>query len=195
MSKINPEITEQDGRLPLVKLLLDLGPLIVFFTVNALYGIFAATGAFMAAMAVSLAASRALLGKISPMPVFTAVLVTVFGGLTLYLQDETFIKVKPTVLYALFAALLLFGLATGRMFLRMLMGEAIALTNEGWKILTLRWVWFFLALAALNEIVWRTMSTDFWVAFKVFGLLPLTFLFAIVQTGLVTKHHGEAESR
>lgn len=153
----------------LTKLGLDLGPLVIFFAVNALYGIFAATGAFMAAVVISLGASRLLLGKISPMPVVTAVLVMVFGGLTLFLQDETFIKVKPTVLYILFAAVLLAGLATGRMFLQMLMGEAISLTQEGWRVLTLRWAWFFLFLAILNEIIWRSMSTDFWVSFKVFG--------------------------
>lgn len=177
----------------LTKLLLDLGPLIVFFGVNALYGIFAATAAFMGAMVLSLGASRMLLGKISPMPIVTAVLVMVFGGLTLVLQDETFIKVKPTVLYILFAAVLLAGLAMGRMFLQMLLGEAMELTEEGWRKLTVLWSAFFVFLAGLNEAVWRTMSTDFWVAFKVFGLLPLTLVFAIVVVAMLQKHHAPSE--
>lgn len=186
-----PDRQEGEPGKQLIRLGLDLGPLIIFFAVNALYDIFAATGAFMAAVAASLAASRALLGKVSPMPVVTAILVMIFGGLTLFLQDETFIKVKPTVLYLLFAAVLLAGLATGRLFLQMLMSEAIALSDEGWRVLTLRWAWFFVALAVLNEIVWRTMSTDFWVGFKVFGLLPLTFVFAVLQVTLLTRRYGQ----
>jgi len=184
---------QADAGKQFLKLGLDLGPLIVFFAANAMYGIFVATATFMVAIVAALALSRVLLGKISPMPIVTAVLVLVFGGLTLFLQDETFIKVKPTVLYLLFAGVLLAGLATGRLFLQMLMSEAITLTQEGWRILTVRWAWFFVALAVLNEIVWRTMSTDFWVSFKVFGLLPLTFAFAILQVSLLTRHHGDAD--
>ena len=179
---------KQDGGTAATKLAIDLGPLLVFFAVNAWYGIFPATGAFMVAIVAALAASRLLLGKISPMPLITAVLVMVFGGLTLFLQDETFIKVKPTILYILFAALLFGGMAVNRLFLQMVMGDAIDLTREGWRILTVRWAIFFLVLAGLNEAVWRTMSTDFWVSFKVFGLLPLTFLFAALQIGLLQKH-------
>jgi intracellular septation protein len=185
-----PGDTQRDPITPLSRLALDLGPLILFFAVNALYGIFVATGAFMIAITAALITSRLLHGRISPMPAITAVLVIVFGGLTLFLHDETFIKIKPTVLYVLFAVLLLAGLATGRLFLQMLMSEAIALTDEGWRKLTVRWAGFFGFLAVLNEIVWRTMSTDAWVTFKVFGLLPLTFAFAALQFGLLQKHHS-----
>lgn len=175
------------------KLAIDLGPLLIFFAANAWYGIFPATAAFMVAIIAALAASRLLLGKISPMPLITAVLVMVFGGLTLFLQDETFIKVKPTILYVLFAALLFGGMAVNRLFLQMVMGDAIDLTREGWRIMTVRWAIFFLVLAGLNEAVWRTMTTDFWVSFKVFGLLPLTFVFAALQIGLLQKHSKSAD--
>lgn len=188
MSK-RQDTPKQDNATSAIKLAIDLGPLLVFFAVNAWYGIFPATAAFMAVIAGALVASRVLLGRISPMPLITAVLVMVFGGLTLYLQDETFIKVKPTVLYVLFAAVLSGGMAVNRMFLQMVMGEAIDLTREGWRILTIRWAVFFLVLAGLNEIVWRNSSTDFWVSFKVFGLLPLTFVFAALQIGLLQKHY------
>ncbi len=172
----------------LTKLALDLGPLIVFFAVNGYYGIFPATAAFMAAIILALVGSRLLLGKISPMPLVTAVLVMVFGGLTLFLHDETFIKIKPTILYVLFALLLLAGLAFNRLFLQLLMGENIQMTKQGWRVMTYRWAGFFVFLAVANEVVWRTMSTDFWVAFKLFGLLPLTLLFAGVQIGLIRRH-------
>lgn len=175
------------------KLAIDLGPLLIFFAANAWYGIFPATAAFMVAIIAALAASRFLLGKISPMPLITAVLVMVFGGLTLFLQDETFIKIKPTILYVLFAALLFGGMAVNRLFLQMVMGDAIDLTREGWRKMTVRWAIFFLVLAVLNEAVWRTMTTDFWVSFKVFGLLPLTFVFAALQIGLLQKHSKSAD--
>lgn len=180
---------KREGGTAATRLAIDLGPLLVFFAVNAWYGIFPATAAFMVAIFAALAASRILLGRISPMPLITAVLVTVFGGLTLFLQDETFIKIKPTVLYVLFAVVLYGGLAVNRLFLQMVMGEAIDLTREGWRILTIRWAAFFLVLAGLNEAVWRNTSTDFWVSFKVFGLLPLTFVFAALQIGLLKKHN------
>lgn len=186
--------SEQAPSTALIKLAFDLGPLVVFFAVNGLYGIFPATAAFMCAIILALVGSRLLLGNISPMPVVTAVLVMVFGGLTLFLQDETFIKIKPTVLYVLFAVLLLAGLAFKRLFLQLLMGEAIQMTEEGWRILTYRWVGFFVCLAVMNEIVWRTTSTDFWVGFKLFGLLPLTLLFAALQIGLMRKHALDPEN-
>lgn len=193
MSETEPSSpSPREATLPLTKLAIDLGPLLVFFGVNGFYGIYAATAAFMVAIAAALGASKLFLGKISAMPLVTAVLVMIFGGLTLYLQDETFIKIKPTILYVLFAILLIAGLALKRLFLQLLMGEAISLSNEGWRILTIRWAVFFLALAVLNEVVWRTMSTDFWVSFKVFGLLPLTFIFAALQIGLIRKH-GDVE--
>lgn len=180
--------TSQPGENPLLRLALDLGPLLLFFAVNAYYGIFAATAAFMAAILVALIASRVLTGQFAKMPLVTAVFVVVFGGLTLWLQDETFIKIKPTIIYLLFAGLLLGGLALGRNFLQALLGEAFSLTQRGWRLLTWRWAGFFVVLAAVNEIVWRTYSTDTWVAFKTFGFLPLTLLFAAAQVGLLQKY-------
>jgi intracellular septation protein len=170
------------------KLALDLGPLLIFFAAFKYLGIFAATGAFMVAVLVALAIGYALEKKLSPMPIFTAVLVVIFGGLTLYLQNDLFIKMKPSVLYAFFGALLLGGLRFNRLFIKYFFGQAFELTEAGWVKLTVRWGIFFLALAALNEAVWRTTSTETWVAFKVWGIIPLLFLFALAQTPLVMKH-------
>ncbi len=179
---------ERGAENPLLRLALDLGPLILFFAVNAFYGIFAATGFFMVAIVITLITSRILTGKFAKMPLVTAVLVIVFGGLTLYLQDETFIKIKPTVIYTLFASILLGGLALGRVFLQSVLGEMFELSDTGWRLLTYRWAGFFIFLAFLNEAVWRSVSTDDWVSFKVFGLVPLTFIFAAMQAGLLQKH-------
>lgn len=170
------------------KLALDLGPLLIFFAAFKYLGIFAATGAFMVAVLVALAIGYALEKKLSPMPIFTAVLVVIFGGLTLYLQNDLFIKMKPSVLYAFFGALLLGGLRFNRLFIKYVFGQAFELTEAGWIKLTVRWGIFFLALAALNEAVWRSTSTETWVAFKVWGIIPLLFLFALAQTPLVMKH-------
>jgi intracellular septation protein len=179
---------ERGAENPLLRLALDLGPLILFFAINAFYGIFAATGFFMVAIVITLITSRILTGKFAKMPLVTAVLVIVFGGLTLYLQDETFIKIKPTVIYILFASILLGGLALGRVFLQSVLGEMFELSDTGWRLLTYRWAGFFIFLAFLNEAVWRSVSTDNWVSFKVFGLVPLTFIFAAMQAGLLKKH-------
>ena len=178
---------------PFTKLLLDLGPLILFFAINAIYGIYAATGVFMVTVLAALIASRVLYGTIEVMPLVTAVFVLIFGGLTIYLQNETFIKMKPTVVYLLFAAILLAGLALKRTFLKMLMGEVFQLTDEGWLKLTYRWAGFFVVMALLNEVVWRSVSTDTWVSFKVFGLFPLTLLFAALQVGLLQKYAQETD--
>jgi intracellular septation protein len=118
----------------------------------------------------------------------TAIVVVVFGGLTLFLQNEEFIKLKPTIIYVLFGVVLLGGLAFRKPLLGMVLDSVFNLTDEGWRKLTLRWALFFLALAVLNEVVWRTQSTDFWVSFKVFGVLPLTFIFAALQYPLLTKY-------
>ena len=179
---------QRSAEKPLLRLALDLGPLILFFAINALYGIFLATGFFMVAIVAALITSRVLTGKFAKMPLVTAVLVIVFGGLTLYLQDETFIKIKPTVIYTLFASILLGGLALGRVFLQSVLGEMFELSDTGWRLLTYRWAGFFIFLAFLNESVWRSVSTDDWVSFKVFGLVPLTFIFAAMQAGLLKKH-------
>lgn len=172
----------------IVKLALDFGPLLLFFVINALYGIYAATAIFMVATAAALIASRVLHGRFAPMPLITGLFVLLFGGLTLYLQDETFIKIKPTAIYLLLAGVLVAGLLVGRPLLKLLMGEAFDLTDEGWRKLTYRWAGFFVALAVCNEIVWRNFSTDTWVSFKVFGLVPLTFLFALSQIGLLQRY-------
>lgn len=179
---------QQNKEHPALRLALDLGPLLLFFGVNALYGIFVATGFFMVAIVAALVTSRLLTGKFAKMPLVTAVLVLVFGGLTLYLQDETFIKIKPTIIYILFAGVLLGGLAINRIFLQNVLGEMFQLNATGWRKLTFRWAGFFIFLAVTNEIVWRSVSTDTWVSFKVFGLLPLTLIFAVMQTGFLQKH-------
>jgi intracellular septation protein len=171
-----------------LKLALDLGPLVLFFFANSRYGIFAATAVFMVAILIALAISYALTRHLPVMPMVSAVVVVVFGGLTLILQDELFIKLKPTIIYLLFAGTLLGGLALRKPLLGMVFDSVFHLTEEGWRKLTLRWALFFLLLAVLNEIVWRTQSTDFWVSFKVFGVLPLTLVFALLQYPLLQKY-------
>jgi intracellular septation protein len=176
---------------PLLKLVLDLGPLVLFFVANSRYGIFAATATFMAAVLAALAVSYAMTRHLPIMPVVTAIIVLVFGGLTLVLHDATFIKVKPTIIYALFGAVLLGGLCFNRPLLGVVFDSLFQLTEEGWRKLTWRWAIFFLALAVLNEIVWRNTSTNAWVDFKVFGVTPLIFLFAALQAPLLKKYAAE----
>jgi intracellular septation protein len=176
---------------PLLKLALDLGPLVLFFLANSRYGIFVATATFMVAVLAALAASYVLTRQLPIMPVVTAIIVLVFGGLTLFLHNDLFIKIKPTILYALFGAVLLGGLLFGKSFLGIMFDSLFHLTDEGWRKLTLRWALFFFALAVLNEIVWRNTSTDIWVDFKVFGVLPLTFLFGALQYPLLRKYAAE----
>jgi intracellular septation protein len=173
---------------PLIKLALDLGPLLVFFVAFRFLGIYGATAAFMAAILIALAVGYARERKLSPIPLFTAVLVVIFGGLTLYLKNDTFIKMKPTVLYAFFGVLLIGGLAFNRLFIKYVFAQAFDLSEVGWRKLTWRWAFFALALALANEIIWRNFSTAIWVDFKVWGIMPLIFLFALAQTPLVLKH-------
>jgi len=175
-------------RLQGLKLLVEIGPLVVFFIGNTQYDIFVATGAFMAATAVSLIASRLIFKRVPAMPLVTGIFVFLMGGLTLYLHDELFIKLKPTIVNVLFASILLGGLAYGHSLLKYLFSDVFQLLDEGWRKLTLRWALFFLFLAVLNEIVWRFFSTDFWVAFKVFGIMPLTLVFSIMQLGLMQRY-------
>jgi intracellular septation protein len=177
----------------LLKLAVEVGPLIVFFIVNARAGIFWGTGIFMGATVASLVASRILFGRIPVMPLVTGVCVMVFGGLTLWLQDDHFIKIKPTIVNALFAGALFIGLLAGQSLLRIVFGEVFRLTDEGWRKLTLRWAFFFTFLAVLNEIVWRSFSTDTWVSFKVFAVMPLTMAFAVAQVGLLRQYELPAE--
>jgi intracellular septation protein len=176
---------------PILKLVLDIGPLVLFFVANSRFGIFAATAAFMIAVLAALAVSYAITRHIAIMPVVTAVIVLIFGTLTLVLHNETFIKLKPTIIYLLFGGTLLLGLLINRPFLSILFDQMFHLTDEGWRKLTWRWVIFFFALAVLNEIVWRNFSTDAWVSFKLFGVVPLTFLFGALQYPLLTRYHPD----
>src|SRR4249920_1303827 len=180
---------------PVFKLVLDIGPLALFFAANAKFGIYAATGAFMAAILIALAVSYAMTRHLAVMPLVTAVIVLVFGGLTLVLHDELFIKLKPTIIYVLFGGTLVGGLLFGKPLLGMVFDSVFQLSEEGWRKLTWRWALFFFALAALNEIVWRTQTTDFWVSFKLFGVVPLTFLFAALQVPLLTKYSVEKDKK
>ena len=173
---------------PWAKLAIELGPLLVFFFANARFGIFAATAMFMAAITVSLGLSWWLVRKLPTMPLVTAIFVLVFGGLTLWLQDELFIKLKPTVVNGLFAAILFGGLIMGRPLLKPLLDTVLPLDAEGWRKLTWRWAWFFVVLAGLNELVWRSFPTDVWVDFKVFGIMPLTIAFSLAQVPLIRRH-------
>ena len=173
---------------PLLKLVLELGPLLLFFAINGFYGIFAATAVFMVTILITIGITFALTRKLAVMPIVTAAFVLVFGGLTLYLHNETFIKLKVTIINLMFAGILGVGLMMGRSFLKVVMGSVFELTEQGWKSLTLRWVVFFIAIAVLNELVWRNVSTDTWVTFKTFGILPLTIVFAMAQTPLIQRY-------
>jgi intracellular septation protein len=183
-----PPMSERPPLNPMVKLALDLGPLVLFFVANSRFGIFAATAVFMAAVLAALLVSYAMTRRLPIMPVVTAIVVVVFGGLTLILHDATFIKVKPTIIYGLFGAVLMGGLVFNRPLLGMLFDSLFHLTDEGWRKLTLRWAIFFFALAVLNEIVWRNGSTDAWVTFKVFGVVPLTLVFGALQVPLLKRY-------
>jgi intracellular septation protein len=199
---------------PLLKLALDIGPLLLFFFANskpALFepwlapiipeavatgeraGIFVATAVFMVAIVAALIVSLVMTRRLPVMALVSAVIVVVFGGLTLVLQNETFIKLKPTIIYLLFAGTLFGGMIFRKPLLAMVFDQMFHLTEEGWRKLTLRWALFFLALAVLNEVIWRTQSTDFWVAFKVFGVVPLTFVFAALQYPLLMKYAAPNE--
>lgn len=177
------------------KLLIDLGPLLVFFLVNffapvdPLVKIFVATGAFMVAMVAAMIYSAIRFRSISPLLWFSGVTVVILGGLTIWLHDETFIKMKPTLYYLLVAGLLGFGLWSGRPLLKLVLGSAYpGLDAEGWRKLTRNWAYFFLAMAVLNEAVWRHSTTNFWVGFKLWGAIPITFLFAALNVPMLLRH-------
>lgn len=172
----------------LLKIAIEAGPLLVFFVMNSRAGIFAGTAAFMVAIVISLITNWTMERKLPTVPLISAAVVLVFGGLTLYLADELFIKLKPTIINTLFAAILLGGLATGRTLLKPVFGSAFELNDRAWRALTLRWGLFFVLLAIVNEIVWRNFSTDFWIGYKLFGALPLTLLFAAAQTPLILRN-------
>ncbi|SCM77902.1 putative intracellular septation protein A [uncultured Pleomorphomonas sp.] len=176
---------------PWLKLGLELGPLLVFFFANGRFGIFIATGAFMAAMAMALVASWMINRRLAIMPLITGIVVAIFGTLTLVLHDDTFIKMKPTIVNSLFGGVLLGGLLFGKTLLGYVFDGAFHLDEAGWRKLTIRWGLFFFLLAVLNEAIWRTQTTEFWVAFKVWGIMPLTLLFSIAQLPLLSRHAVE----
>ncbi|MER2604789.1 MAG: septation protein A [Siculibacillus sp.] len=181
----------------LPKLAVELGPLGVFFAVNALtsktYGLYPATAALMIATAIALAVSWWLVRRLPIMPLVSGAVVLVFGSLTLILQDELFIKLKPTIVNSLFGTVLLGGLLFGRSLLGVVFEAVFELDDAGWRKLTFRWGLFFFFLAALNEVVWRNFPTDTWVSFKVFGIMPLTFAFALSQVPLIQAHTVASE--
>jgi intracellular septation protein len=207
----DPRKEKKEAINPVLKLVLELGPLMVFFFANTrgawlaekfpalaeLGGpIFIATGLFMAATVIALAVSWLLVRTLPIMPLVSGIVVLVFGALTLYLQDDVFIKMKPTIVNTLFGVVLLGGLAFGKSLLGYVFDSAFRLDAEGWRKLTLRWGLFFLFLAVLNEVVWRNFSTDFWVAFKVWATIPITVLFTACQMPLIMRHSldGRAEN-
>ena len=203
--KISPKRTLN----PVLKLVLEMGPLVVFFFANSKPALFskfvapfisadilageqgkiiAATAVFMVAMLASLIVTFSITRHLPIMPLATAVVVLIFGGLTLYFNDSTFIKLKPTIVNSLFGLTLLGGLLCGKALLPIVLDSVLHLDEIGWRKLTFRWGIFFLLLAGINELVWRTQSDDFWVSFKVWGTMPLTILFALSQTPLILKH-------
>ena len=208
--------SDQPRQNPLLKLVLEMGPLVLFFAANtkpawfagpmgALLGpelvnspkapIMIATAVFMIGMLASLVATKLLFGRLPIMPLVSGAVVLVFGGLTIALQDDTFIKLKPTIVNCLFGTILLGGLAMGKPLLPYVLDSVFQLDSEGWKKLTLRWGIFFFVLAGLNEVVWRTQTTDFWVAFKVWGVMPLTMIFALAQTPMMMRHGFDPENK
>ncbi|OLP60218.1 septation protein A [Xaviernesmea oryzae] len=195
--------TPTDRHHPLLKMALELGPMLVFFFANLrgpwliekvpalaeLGGpLFVATALFMAATVISLVVSKIMLGHLPIMPFVSGIVVVIFGSLSIWLQNETFIKMKPTIVNTLFGAVLLGGLLFGRSLLGYVFNAAFQLDEEGWRKLTLRWGIFFLFLAVLNEVVWRNFSDDVWVAFKVWGTMPITILFTLAQMPLIMRH-------
>ncbi|KAA0698756.1 septation protein A [Neorhizobium sp. P12A] len=200
-SDITPSAADRHH--PMLKMALELGPLLVFFFGNlrgawlvahfpalATLGgpLFVATALFMAATVASLVASKIILGHLPVMPFISGIVVVIFGSLSIWLQDETFIKMKPTIINTMFGVALLGGLLFGKSLLGYVFNAAFQLDEEGWRKLTVRWGVFFLFLAVLNEVVWRNFSDDFWVAFKVWGTMPITILFTLSQMPLIMKH-------
>ena len=178
---------------PGLKLLLEMGPLVAFFFTNWKFGIFPATAVLMVAVVVTLIASWILTRHVPVMPVVTAVAVVFFGALTFLFHSDIFIKMKPTFVNIIFGGALLGALAFGKLLLPIVLDSVMQMKEEGWRKLTVRWGLFFFALAILNEIVWRTQTTDFWVSFKVFGIMPLTLVFAMSQVPLILKYELKEE--
>ena len=175
----------------LYKLLIDIGPLAVFFIFYTRSGLQASILPFMVATVIAVLFSYILEKKIPIMPTVGAAIVLLFGGLTIYFDNDVFFKMKPTIINVIFAVILYGDILINKLLLKYLRGAALKLEEAGWKILTQRWIGFFIALAVLNEIVWRTQSTDIWVNFKVFGILPITFIFTMTQFPLIKKYQIE----
>ena len=173
------------------KLLIDIGPLAVFFIFYTRGDLKTAILPFMIATIIAVLFSYILEKKIPIMPTVGAVIILIFGGLTIYFDNETFFKMKPTIINLLFAGILYGGIILNKSLLRYLLGAALKLQDKGWDILTKRWIGFFIALAILNEIIWRTQTTDIWVSFKVFGILPITFIFSLTQFSTIKKYQIE----
>lgn len=205
MNNRAPAPATPDPKLAMRRFLLEIGPLAVFFFTYVGWdyvfppptplapgavspGLMAATAVLMAAVLVSLALSYKWERRVPLMPLVTAVMVLIFGGLTLILRDEIFIKMKPTIVNLLFAATLFVGLALGKSFLQPLLGHTLQLSDRGWRVLSWRWAFFFVFLACLNEFIWRTFSTDFWVSFKAWGMFPITLVFAVAQVPLIQRY-------
>ncbi len=175
-----------------IKLFIDIGPLAVFFIYYKVSGdLIEAILPLMLATIISVVISYILEKRIPIMPTLGAGIVVVFGGLTIIFDNKIFIFMKPTIINIIFAAILYGGIILKKPLLKYLLGSALKLEEEGWSILTQRWAAFFIALAVLNEIVWRTMSEEFWVSFKVFGILPITFIFTMTQFPLIKKYQVE----
>jgi len=190
---MSEEIKEERGMRRLYATALELGPLILFFAANSRFGIFIGTGVFIVATAIALPCYRWMEGRWPIMPLVGGFFILVFGGLTVWLQDETFIKLKPTIVNCLFGTILGGGLLLFRRpLLKPIFGAAFSLTDEGWYKLTVRWALFFLFLAAVNEFFWRGFSTDTWIASKMFVSFPLTMVFAFLQVPLLKRYwNGE----
>ena len=176
---------------PLVKFAIEAGPLLAFFIANARADIFVGTGVFMAATVLSIVAAYLLERRLPVMPLVTGVFVLVFGGLTLWLHNDLFIKLKPTIINGLFAAILAGGMTFDRPLLRPLFGAALPLTDRGWRELTWRWAGWFLFLALFNELTWRTLSTETWISTKLFATLPMTVIFSLAQLPLIKRYQAE----
>lgn len=179
---------------PALKIVLEMGPLVLFFISNWKFGIEIATGVLMVSVVLSLIGSWILTKHVPIMPLVTCIAVLVFGSLTLVFHDDLFIKLKPTIVNSLFGMTLLGALAFGKPLLPVILDSVLQLTEEGWKKLTFRWGFFFFFLAIMNEAVWRTQTTDFWVMFKAFGTMPITIVFALAQVPLILKHELKGEA-
>ena len=192
---MNEVRTDDQGPGAGARLLIDLGPLIVFFVVNSLKGILAGTAAFMVAIIAALVISLTRYKKVSPLLWLSAIMVLVFGGLTIWLGDPRFIKIKPTIYYLTVSAVLAFGLATDRNILKMVLGSAYpGLSERGWMLLSRNFAIFFVALAIANELVWRNASTDFWIGFKIYGAIPATLIFGAANMPMLIRHGLQLEA-